>query len=181
MNPQTRLTVVEVLPSNPRGEAMWKCQCKCGNVKVIRAKSVRSGATKSCGCLARELARQRATGNTYRNERDFQWLYSNLLRSAKSGKRTCNISYEDFLKFTAIKTCHYCGTSIPWEPHGKYRKSSSGYFLDRKDNSKGYSTNNCVVCCSLCNHVKGNLFTYSEMIRMGDTIRAVRSLRAEQK
>lgn len=177
MKPQTRLTVIEILPSNSWGETMWKCQCKCGKIKVIRAKSVRSGATKSCGCLASELASRRATGNTYRNERDFQWLYSNLLRSAKHGNRACDISYEDFLTFTTTKTCHYCGTSIPWKPHGTYKNKGGGYYLDRKNNSDGYSKDNCVVCCSLCNHVKGNLFTYDEMVKMGNTIREIRFLR----
>ena len=28
----------------------WKCQCDCGNITAVRATSLKSGVTKSCGC-----------------------------------------------------------------------------------------------------------------------------------
>ena len=28
----------------------WKCQCDCGNIKIIAGASLTSGNTKSCGC-----------------------------------------------------------------------------------------------------------------------------------
>jgi hypothetical protein len=36
----------------------WRCQCGCGVTKVVRAASLRSGATLSCGCLHLELLRK---------------------------------------------------------------------------------------------------------------------------
>jgi hypothetical protein len=33
------------------GGVIWKCQCDCGNIKEIGAYSLKSGHTKSCGCL----------------------------------------------------------------------------------------------------------------------------------
>lgn len=33
-----------------RSGASWKCQCICGNIKVIRSEDLRSGKIKSCGC-----------------------------------------------------------------------------------------------------------------------------------
>lgn len=30
---------------------MWKCQCHCGNFFIVDGYSLRSGHTKSCGCL----------------------------------------------------------------------------------------------------------------------------------
>lgn len=33
----------------------WVCKCDCGNIKTIGSYSLRSGATKSCGCLNREI------------------------------------------------------------------------------------------------------------------------------
>lgn len=33
---------------------MWRCQCECGNEIVVRGDSLRSGHTKSCGCLQKE-------------------------------------------------------------------------------------------------------------------------------
>ena len=34
---------------------MWECQCDCGNVVTVAGYSLRRGATKSCGCLMREM------------------------------------------------------------------------------------------------------------------------------
>lgn len=31
----------------------WLCQCDCGELKVIKGSSLRSGNTRSCGCLVR--------------------------------------------------------------------------------------------------------------------------------
>ena len=32
-------------------DTRWKCQCKCGNIKIVRGSSLRNGETISCGCL----------------------------------------------------------------------------------------------------------------------------------
>lgn len=32
----------------------WKCQCDCGNIKIIAGASLTSGNTQSCGCLTKE-------------------------------------------------------------------------------------------------------------------------------
>lgn len=37
----------------------WLCKCACGNIKSIRGERLRNGKAKSCGCLAKELSRQR--------------------------------------------------------------------------------------------------------------------------
>ena len=48
-----RLTVVA--SEQPRGrQETWRCRCICGGEAVVRESSLRSGNTKSCGCLHRE-------------------------------------------------------------------------------------------------------------------------------
>ncbi len=34
----------------------WECRCDCGTIRVVAASALRSGNSKSCGCLQREKA-----------------------------------------------------------------------------------------------------------------------------
>lgn len=40
-----KLTAIEYL-----GKSMWKCQCDCGNEKIVSGGHLETGHTKSCGC-----------------------------------------------------------------------------------------------------------------------------------
>jgi hypothetical protein len=37
--------------------ALWLCRCDCGTERIVRGSHLRSGATTSCGCAQRQLAR----------------------------------------------------------------------------------------------------------------------------
>lgn len=37
------------------GDRFWHCRCECGKDKVVRGRSLKSGATTSCGCYSRDL------------------------------------------------------------------------------------------------------------------------------
>ena len=45
------LTVVAYAGLNQRHEATWRCICSCGKETVVTGYKLRSGWTKSCGCL----------------------------------------------------------------------------------------------------------------------------------
>ena len=62
-----RLRVVERNGSDRNGQAMWLCECKCGNTVVVSGGHLRSGHTKSCGCFAKEaqLASHRTHGQRH--------------------------------------------------------------------------------------------------------------------
>lgn len=45
-----KLTVIEEIAERQNGRIVWKCQCECGNTKIIRGSDLTSGKTKSCGC-----------------------------------------------------------------------------------------------------------------------------------
>lgn len=51
-----RLTVLEELAERKHGTKVYKCQCDCGNIVDVRKDMLKSGNTKSCGCLQREKA-----------------------------------------------------------------------------------------------------------------------------
>jgi hypothetical protein len=40
------------------GKATWLCACACGTECVVSGEYLRSGHTKSCGCLHRETCRE---------------------------------------------------------------------------------------------------------------------------
>src|SRR5690606_36374760 len=48
-----RLTALERCGTR-HGFALWRCQCECGAVTEVRSDVLRSGGSKSCGCLAAE-------------------------------------------------------------------------------------------------------------------------------
>lgn len=46
-----KLTVIEYAGLNKTGQALWRCQCECGNIVEVLGINLRNGNTKSCGCL----------------------------------------------------------------------------------------------------------------------------------
>ena len=61
------LTVIERAENTKDGRAQWLCECQCGNKIVVFGKNLRSGNTKSCGCLKKEkpAARVDLTGKRF--------------------------------------------------------------------------------------------------------------------
>lgn len=49
-----KLTVLSFAHYDKYKQACWVCKCECGNIKIIIGKQLRTGRTKSCGCLRRE-------------------------------------------------------------------------------------------------------------------------------
>ena len=49
---------------SPHRGTIWVCLCSCGQEKLIRGQHLLSGGTKSCGCLAKKLASERAQART---------------------------------------------------------------------------------------------------------------------
>ena len=52
-----RLTVLEFDHAEGRYK-YWKCRCECGTVVVCNSENLRSGRTKSCGCLQMETRKK---------------------------------------------------------------------------------------------------------------------------
>ena len=66
-----RMTVVG--RTQNRGKKLyWTCRCSCGTVVEVEAHALRSGHTRSCGCLRVDLSRSRGTDLTGR--RFGRWL-----------------------------------------------------------------------------------------------------------
>lgn len=58
-NKYGKLTVLEFAGwSNKRGST-WKCQCECGNIVIVEGTNLKTGNTKSCGCIRRSYGEER--------------------------------------------------------------------------------------------------------------------------
>jgi hypothetical protein len=58
-----RLTVIENSGKRAsNGGVIWKCLCDCGNYLLVRGDSLKSGATKSCGCEKIEYYQNKTFG-----------------------------------------------------------------------------------------------------------------------
>ena len=136
----------------------WKCKCICGTIRIICSDHLRSG--KRTGCKS---------CNNGIKLRPFESLFNKLVYFSKKRGINITLSYEDYCTFATVNNCHYCGKSIIWKKHSPERK---GHNLDRKDNSLGYTLDNCVVCCPRCNWSKSNDFTYDEWVLIGNLIRS---------
>jgi len=173
-----RLLFLEHIGTDKSRRAIWKCLCDCGTYKNIRGSSVRNGNVQSCGCLQREMIAK------HYNSTPYKWLLARIENTGsfhrKRGWKMINsITYSDILDFVKIKNCHYCSEEIIWYPHGTCngKQVSGAYNLDRKDNSIGYTKDNCVVCCAICNYFKGDRFSYDEMLEIGKTFRRLKEAR----
>jgi hypothetical protein len=51
-----RLVAVEATPYRKDGYVLWRCRCDCGREVYAGVGKLRSGNTRSCGCLQREAA-----------------------------------------------------------------------------------------------------------------------------
>lgn len=142
-----KLEVKERAGSDKWGTATWLCQCDCGGTKVVRGGSLRSGKVKSCGCLYKlpeGVAMMRFVLRGYREK-------------AKRRRLVFNLTEEEFMKLTS-QFCYYCGVKPKQTLSNKAYNGNFIYNgLDRVDNDKGYTLENVVPCCGICNRAKKNL------------------------
>lgn len=117
----------------------WLCVCKCGNEFVVRGTDIRTRNTKSCGCLNKKLAGDRARKHGNRNSR----LY-NIWNNMKMRCSNINsINYKNYGE-RGIKVCDEWFDSFEnfykWAMNSGYDNTLT---LDRIDNDDDYKPNNC--------------------------------------
>ena len=145
--------------NSPCNHTMWSCECSCGTIKDVSGYKLTHGDSLSCGCV-----------HPNQRLRPYEALYNKLCRGAKKRNLPCSLTYPEFVSFTDVEQCHYCGVVVAWSPFfGK--DNSSAYKLDRKNNAQGYESENLVVACFRCNRTKHNRFTYAQMVEIGNLIR----------
>ena len=81
-----RWTVIGEYITNARGERKWLCRCDCGTERYVLERGLKSGDSKSCGCLTRENVRKALsydlTGQTFGDLTAIHKVESNHNRGA---------------------------------------------------------------------------------------------------
>lgn len=167
-NTYGRLTVTgfdERREVNGRYRYYWACRCSCGTEKSIEISNLRRGSTVSCGCNRRDKASNRKPANTLpEGESSMRALLRLYQDGAKRRDLSFELTEEEFRTLTS-SNCHYCGAEPSNELDIKTCNGSYIYSgIDRKDNTIGYTTENCVPCCKTCNLGKHEM-SYEEYIQ----------------
>ena len=138
-----------------QGRTLWLFKCDCGGEIKTTLFNVRRADTKSCGCARRGKP---ANNRLPAGEASFNVLYNHYQRAAKVRGICWRLPKDSFRKLTLLP-CHYCGLVRGAEyragngVNGGYRYTG----IDRVNNAKGYSPNNVVPCCIICNRAKHTL------------------------
>lgn len=136
-----KLTVIKKSHKDKRGEWYWLCKCDCGNLKTVSGFKLRSGNTKSCGCLQKEIRESgvlRRTHGMTNSRLYYEW--NNMRGRCKNPK---NIMYHAYGE-RGISVCHEWDASfdsfMKWAISNGYRDDLT---LDRIDVNGNYCPENC--------------------------------------
>lgn len=130
-----RLTVIQRLPTKRR-RAYWRCRCDCGAFTDVPTDALRSGNTKSCGCLKSERTSQRNTTHGMSNTRVYR-VWCHMLG------RCQNLTDQDYADYggRGIEVCDR------WKSFENFYADMGdpppGRTLNRIDNEGHYDPDNC--------------------------------------
>lgn len=149
-----RLTVIEPIGNSPKWGTIWLCKCTCGNTVQYGTGRLNSGHVQSCGCLRKDVARQKAL--EVRNYSSVAGrAFAVLERAAKQRNIENTISFNAFSKLI-YQNCYYCGIEPNQVKNWYVENDIAIHGIDRVDNTKGYIEGNVVPCCRMCNIAKAN-------------------------
>lgn len=118
----------------------WRCACRCGSEKIISSTALRSGDTRSCGCLLRESARARGLARRTHGY------------SGTSTYRIWQLMWSRCTNRKLVDWPNYGGRGIRvcarWKKFSNFLhdmgERPSGLTIERKNTNGHYSPSNCV-------------------------------------
>lgn len=134
-----RLVVTEQIGMNHHHALVLLAKCDCGNVKRVLGHNLRSGHTKSCGCLYRE-----GNGKTH-NHRAKKKATPEYLSWRSMNKRCTNpneVGYK-YWGGRGISVCQRWKDSFEAFLEDMGPRPSPAHTLDRRDNEGDYNKENC--------------------------------------
>lgn len=129
-----RLVVLkEIKERSNAGGIVWECRCSCGKNILVKSGNLRSGHTKSCGCLKLEVLTKHGLINTSEYT-----VWQMMLQRCNNSNHS---NYRDY-GGRGIKVCKR------WHDFENFiadmgNRPSYKHTIDRINNNKGYEPNNC--------------------------------------
>lgn len=144
-----RIGRLEVVQETTVRKGRWNvsayvCRCDCGNAKTLRRDYLISGKAKSCGCYRVEAARAATKTHGFsKGSAHHHPLYDVWSSMIQRCHNKNNNGYSNY-GGRGISVCEEWRTDFQsfydWAMLCGYKK---GVSLDRIDNNKGYSPDNC--------------------------------------
>lgn len=137
-----RLTVIERCGKDTNGKnVLWLCSCECGGQTKTSTGHLRSGHTQSCGCRVAEFGKETRFKTTHGKSRTRIYrIHQGMIRRCHDPK---NKKYQLY-GGRGIAVCEEWKNSftafLNWAMANGY---SEDLTIDRIDNDKGYSPDNC--------------------------------------
>lgn len=118
-------------------KARWLCRCECGNEKILYAKDVKNGNTKSCGCL---LHQKKYDEETRKKITRLQHIYYHIKQRCYDKNRVAYKYYGE----RGIKMCdewlENTHNFINWAFENGYKDELT---IERINVNGDYEPNNC--------------------------------------
>lgn len=137
-----RLTALSCV-GRKNGGMFWLCRCACGVSKQIRSISLRSGDTRSCGCLVRETSRENikvAQRNQTTHGHSGTLIYGIWMNMHQRCENPNHISYRHY----GARGITVCGR---WKLFANFLTDMGekplNRTLHRLNNDLGYNPSNC--------------------------------------
>jgi hypothetical protein len=137
-----RLTALRDAGRNRWKQAVWECICECGKTLTVASGALRKGNTRSCGCLARDETINRNTTHGYTKNRSEFREYTIWLEMKN---RCFDPNHKDYYKYggRGISISSEWAVSFETFYQDMGRRPTPQHSIDRIDNSKSYSKDNC--------------------------------------
>lgn len=153
-----RLFVISYHGKDNHGKTNWNCICDCGKKCVVDGYRLRSGKTKSCGCLSAELATERATKHGMSASRIY-FIHNSM------NERCYNENSNEYHNYggRGITVCdEWKGRNgfpnfLKWAMDNGYAENLT---IDRINNDGNYCPDNCrwITQKEQCNNTRKNFY-----------------------